>query len=84
MLLTVKEAAARACVSVSLVYAWVAERTLRVTRVGRKGKRGHIRIEVEDLDGVLASLTVGKKEPEPVKAPVPKKAPGTFRHLNLR
>jgi excisionase family DNA binding protein len=56
--LTVKAAAERACVSESLIYAWCADGTLPHTRVGRKGKRGHIRIAVEDLDGAMASFRV--------------------------
>ena len=58
MSLTVKQAAERAAVSVSLIYTWCADKTLPHTRVGRKGKRGHIRIAVEDLDAVLAALKV--------------------------
>jgi excisionase family DNA binding protein len=54
--MTVAEAAKRACVSESLIYAWCAEGTLPHTRVGRRGRRGHIRIAVEDLDGVLAAF----------------------------
>lgn len=57
-MLTPKQAAERACVSESLIYAWCADGTLPHMRVGRKGKRGHIRIAVEDLDGVLASFRV--------------------------
>ena len=57
-MLTVKAAAARACVSEALIYAWCSDGTLPHTRVGRKGKRGHIRIAVEDLDGVMAAFKV--------------------------
>ncbi|WP_171471204.1 helix-turn-helix domain-containing protein [Frigoriglobus tundricola] len=64
-MLTVAEAAARACVSESLIYAWCAEGTLPHIRVGRKGKRGHIRIAVEDLDGVLAAFKVTGYPPSP-------------------
>ena len=60
MWLTVAEAAARAAVSESLVYAWCADGTLPHSRLGRKGKRGTIRIAVEDLDGVLAAFKVSK------------------------
>jgi hypothetical protein len=59
----VAEAALHACVSESLIYAWCTEGTLPHTRVGRKGKRGHIRIAVEDLDGVLAAFKVESREP---------------------
>jgi len=48
--LTVTEAALRASVSVSLIYVWCSDGTLPHIRVGRKGKRGHIRIAEEDLD----------------------------------
>jgi excisionase family DNA binding protein len=57
-MLTVAQASQRACVSESLVYAWCNDGTLPHTRVGRKGKRGHIRIAVEDLDGVMAAFKV--------------------------
>jgi excisionase family DNA binding protein len=57
-MLTVAQAALRACVSESLVYAWCSEGTLPHTRVGRKGKRGNIRITIEDLDGVMAAFKV--------------------------
>ncbi len=66
-MLTVAEAAARACVSESLIYAWCSDGTLPHTRIGRKGRRGHIRISVEDLDGVLAAFKVSG----PTSASVP-------------
>jgi len=56
--LTVKQAAAHVCVSLSLIYGWCADGTLPHTRVGRKGKRGHIRIAIEDLDAVMAAFKV--------------------------
>lgn len=59
--MTVAEAALRACVSESLIYAWCADGTLPHTRMGRKGKRGTIRIAVEDLDGVLAAFKCGNQ-----------------------
>ncbi|MBA4067167.1 MAG: hypothetical protein C0501_26375 [Isosphaera sp.] len=71
--MTVKEAALHATVSESLIYAWCADGTLRHTRVGRKGRRGHIRIAREDLDAALALFTVGGG---------PKPAPG-LDHLTL-
>ena len=63
--MTVAKAAARAAVSESLIYAWCADGTLPHTRVGRRGKRGHIRIAAEDLDGVLASFKVEAKPTRP-------------------
>lgn len=58
MSLTVKKAAAHASVSVSLIYGWCSDGSLAHTRVGRRGKRGHIRIAIEDLKALLASLKV--------------------------
>jgi len=61
-MLTVAQSALHACVSESLIYAWVSDGTLPHTRVGRKGKRGHIRIAEEDLDGVMASFKVSSTQ----------------------
>jgi excisionase family DNA binding protein len=69
VLLTVKQAALHACVSESLIYEWCGDGTLAHTRVGRKGRRGHIRIAVEDLDGVLAAFKVGGREVPPPPPP---------------
>jgi excisionase family DNA binding protein len=74
-MLTVKEAALRACVSESLIYAWIADRTLPHTRLGRNGKRGTIRIAVEDLDGVLAAFKVAGKGAHP--------APLALKHITI-
>jgi excisionase family DNA binding protein len=79
-MLTVAEAATRACVSEGLIRQWVADGTLPHYRLGARGKRGKIMIAVEDLDGALASFKVSKKEPEPRKAPAPRHA---FKHLKL-
>ena len=54
--LTVKEAALRACVCEALVREWVASGQLAHYRLGAKGRRGKIMIAVEDLDGLLAEL----------------------------
>ncbi|MBP3958414.1 helix-turn-helix domain-containing protein [Gemmata sp. G18] len=81
-MLTVKQAAERAAVSESLIYAWIADGTLPHVRLGRKGKRGTIRVSVEDLDGALATFKVGKSEPGPAKAPARKKAV-TLKHLQM-
>ncbi|OWK42088.1 hypothetical protein FRUB_04166 [Fimbriiglobus ruber] len=80
-----KEAAARACISESLVYQWIADGTLPHFRVGAKGKRGKILIEVEDLDGVMAGFKVGKPEPTVAPAPKPVKPPQpVLRHMRLK
>ncbi len=52
--LTVKQAAARACVSPSLLYALLKARKLPASRVGCRG-RGKWLIAVADLDGFLAA-----------------------------
>lgn len=57
-MLTVKQAAVRTGVSESLIYGWCADGSLPHMRLGRKGKRGTIRIEVEDLVSLLAALKV--------------------------
>lgn len=79
-MMTVKTAAAYACVSEATLRGWLRE-GLPHFRVGAKGKRGHIRITREDLDSWLASFKVTKHEPEPTKAPA--RFPSVFKHLRL-
>lgn len=79
-MLTVAEAAKHARVCESIIRQWVASGALPHYRLGAQGKRGKIMIEVEDLDGVLASFKVSKREPEPKKAPAPKHV---LKHLRL-
>ncbi len=57
-LLTVKESAAIARVSRSLVYAWCDERRLAHMRAGGAGKRGRILIRRVDLETFLGELRV--------------------------
>lgn len=77
--LTVKQAASYASVGAALVYGWCADGTLPHMRVGARGKRGKILIAVEDLDAVLASFKIGKREPTVAPAP-----PVTaYRHVRL-
>lgn len=69
MTLTPKQAAARAGMSPSLVYAWCDERLLPHYRLGRTGKRGRILIEEGDLSAFLAGLKLtggGRPAPAPV------------------
>lgn len=58
--ITVREAAARARVSRSLVYAWCEERRLPHVRVGARGKRGRILIRPEDLEALLTEFRVDR------------------------
>lgn len=62
-MLTVKQAAQRAGVSIALVYQWVESRLISHFRLGGKGKRGVIRIDEKDLDSFLVSCRV-----EPVRS----------------
>jgi excisionase family DNA binding protein len=57
-LLTPKEAAAHAGVSVSLIYQWCDERRLTHFRAGGKGKRGKILVSPRDLDALMESVKV--------------------------
>jgi excisionase family DNA binding protein len=78
--LSVREAADRAGVSPSLVYAWVQEHRLPHYRIGRGGKRGQIRIDPADLDTFLAALKVDGN-PLPSTAPLTPTPP--LKHLSL-
>jgi hypothetical protein len=80
-MLSVKAAAARAGVSEGLVRRWVAAGLLPHFRLGSPGKRGKIGIAPEDLDALLASFKVGKRDLEPTPAPSPPRS--SFKHLRL-
>lgn len=56
--LTPKQAAEHACVSIQLIYTWCGEKRLPHTRVGARGRRGRILIDVADLDSLMESLKV--------------------------
>jgi excisionase family DNA binding protein len=75
-LLTVKQAAAHAGVSESLIYQWCDERRLVHYRVGGVGKRGKILVDPADLDGFMASLKVEARD-----APMPSTPHKKYRHL---
>jgi excisionase family DNA binding protein len=79
-LLTVKQAAERAGVSVALVYDWVAGGLLAHHRLGRPGRRGCIRVAQADLDAFLAAQR--REGAAPAAAP-PRKPPVRLRHLDL-
>jgi hypothetical protein len=74
-MLSAKQAAARAGVSVSLVYAWCAAGLLKHCRFGRPGRRGTIRAEESDLGAFLESC---RRQERPCAAPVPQ-----LRHIKL-
>jgi hypothetical protein len=80
-MMTVAEAAVHACVCESIIRQWIASGVLAHYRLGAPGRRGKIVIAVEDLDSVLATFKVSKKEPEPAKAPAPPRS--AFQHLKL-
>lgn len=73
--LTAKQAAARAGVSVSLVYEWCAAGLPHHFRFGGKGRRGCIRIEEADLDAFLAAC---RQEGRANAAPLPQ-----LKHITL-
>lgn len=78
--LTVKTAAARACVCESLVRGWIADGRLPHSRVGATGKRGKILVAVEDLDALLLSFKVAGQG----RAHTPRSAkPIKLKHLRL-
>jgi excisionase family DNA binding protein len=79
-MLTVKQAALRASVSESLIYAWCVDGTLSHFRVGRKGKRGGIRILIEDLDAALAAFKV--TPPSPSASTASDRPASPFAELN--
>ena len=54
--MTVKEAATRLEISLSLCYLLIAEGRLPHRRIGQKGRRGCIRVTEEDLTAFLASI----------------------------
>jgi len=79
-LLTPKDAARRANVSLSLIYGWVASGELKHLRVGAAGKRGRIRIEEADLAAFLEGKKSGTGR---AKTPAPARArPVKLRHLH--
>lgn len=57
-LLTVKMAAERLSVSEALVYSWCASGLLPNYRMGRKGKRGKILIDPDELEGFMVAMKV--------------------------
>jgi hypothetical protein len=78
--LTVKAAAARACVCEKLVRGWITSGQLPHFRVGSSGKRGKILIEVADLDVLLESFKVAGR----ASMPASKSARTVkLRHLKL-
>jgi excisionase family DNA binding protein len=76
--LTVRQAAERASVCASVVYAWVAAGMLPHFRLGMPGRKGSIRIAEADLDAFLASQRrEGRKESAPPPQPL------KLKHLQL-
>jgi len=61
--LTIRQAALKACVCESVVRGWVRDGRLAHYRLGGRGKAGKILIAAEDLDGRLANFKVGARPP---------------------
>lgn len=74
-MLSAKQAAQRAGVSVSLIYAWCAAGILRHSRFGRPGRRGTIRVEEADLGSFLDNC---RQEQRPAAAALP-----ALKHITL-
>ena len=79
MYYTVKQAAAKLCVSPALIYGWVTSGMLPCYRLGANGRRGAIRIAETDLEAFLSSM---KQEGRQGLPPAP--APRTVTLKNLR
>lgn len=77
-MLSVKQAAARATVSIALIYELCACGALACLRLGRPGRRGCIRIMEADLEAFLAS----RKVAAPTRAPPPP-AKRQFKHVRI-
>ena len=58
--MTPKQAAAKAGVSLSLVYAWLHSGRLPHYRFGRPGKRGTIRIDQTEFELFLQTMKVSE------------------------
>jgi|HubBroStandDraft_4_1064222.scaffolds.fasta_scaffold1042919_2 excisionase family DNA binding protein len=69
-MLTVKAIAERLGISESIVYGWIAD-GLPHYRLGRAGRRGHIRIREADLESFLA--TMRREGRATVQAPPPRR-----------
>lgn len=70
--MTVREAAAKIGISVSLVYALVEAGVIRHTRHGRPGRRGCVRISEEALAEYMASCEAERGAiplPPPLRCP---------------
>ncbi len=59
--MTVKQAAERLEISVSLAYSLIEEGRITCRRIGREGRRGKISIREEDLERFLESVKVDAK-----------------------
>ncbi len=55
-MLTVEQAAEKAGVSKSLIYAWCQIGVLPCYRLGRPGRRGTVRIDPDELAGFLEAM----------------------------
>jgi excisionase family DNA binding protein len=76
--LNVREAAARAGVSETLLRAWVKSGDLPHYRLGRRPGKGKIAVALADLDAFLASRRVEAPPPVPIAATRARGGDGDF------
>ena len=79
-MLSVKQVAEKAGVSLALVYGWISSGLLTHYRLGAKGRRGAIRIAESDLESFLRSFKQEGQARTPTLLPRPKVK---LQHLQL-
>jgi len=80
--LTVQQVAVRLNVCDDLVYDWCNSGMLPHFRLGRKGRRGGIRIEEGALEAFLT--TQKQEERQPPRSPAPRRKPVKLANLRLK
>ena len=82
-MLTVKQAALRLGVSMSLVYLWVESRQLAHYRAGANGRRGKILIADADLVAFMENLKVPPAPEQKRQTPPAPKPRFKLKHVSI-